>query len=191
MRPKPEAVFLAAGFFALYYAVYVLAALAADGFSVRHRWYFAWETGLPLVPWTAWIYLSLNFMVIPMLWAFPTVKELRPVILTLAAELLLAAALFCLVPLEDGFRDPPAEGGLRLVQAVALRHNYFPSLHVALAWTAVLTIGGWGLALWAALITLSTLTTHQHHLVDIVGGVALALAGYHFIYRRLTRCAER
>lgn len=189
MRPKPEAVFLAAGFFALYYAVYVAAALVADGFTERHRWYLAWEADIPLLPWTAWIYLSLNFMVIPMLWTFPTVERLKPVILTLAAELLLAAVIFCLVPLEDGFHDPPAQGGLLLAQSVALRHNYFPSLHVALAWTGALTIGGPLMLVWASLITLSTLTVHQHHLVDLVGGFALALAGYHFIYRRLTRCA--
>lgn len=181
---------LAAAFFGFYYLVYGAAALLGDGFTTRHRWFFAWEAGLPLVPWTAWIYLSLNFMVVPMLLTFPTVRQLRPVIVTLGAELLLAAGIFCLVPLEDGFDDPPAQGALALAQTVALRHNYFPSLHVALAWTGAFTIGGPLMVVWAALISLSTLTVHQHHLIDVAGGFALAWAGYHFIYRRLS-CAER
>jgi membrane-associated phospholipid phosphatase len=179
---------LAAAFFAVYYLVYGAAALLADRFTERHQWFFNWETQLPLVPWTAWIYLSLNFMVIPMLLVFPTVKQLRPVIVTLAVELLLAAVSFCLVPLEGGFQDPPAQGVLALAETVALRHNYFPSLHVALAWTGAFTIGGPLMVLWATLISLSTLTVHQHHLVDVAGGFALAWAGYRFVYRRLA-CA--
>lgn len=112
-----------------------------------------------------------------MLFTFPTPGLLLPVLATLMVELLVAALVFYLWPLEDGFADPQVQGPLGLARRLALRHNYFPSLHVALAFTGAATMGArWGrgpslvLYVWASLIALSTLTTHQHHLIDVVGG---------------------
>jgi membrane-associated phospholipid phosphatase len=72
-----------------------------------------------------------------------------------------------------------------------LRYNLIPSLHVALS-TATLAAygtcrGAWGrilLAVWGGLIGLSTLLTHQHHVVDVVTGLLLGWAGYQLLYRR-------
>lgn len=76
---------------------------------------------------------------------------------------------------------------------MALRHNYLPSLHVALAFTGAATLSrekpsmSAPLYLWASLIALSTLTTHEHHLADILAGMALAAGTYRWVYLPLSR----
>ncbi len=63
-------------------------------------------------------------------------------------------------------------------------YNCFPSLHVAYSWLAALAAyhvhRGLGLTalLWAVVISLSTLFTKQHYVVDVVAGVAMAYAAY-------------
>ena len=70
--------------------------------------------------------------------------------------------------------------------------NCFPSLHVALAhltWTTYLrgrSPKAFGIGLWALLITVSTITTKQHYVIDVVGGVALAGLSW-TLARRLVR----
>jgi membrane-associated phospholipid phosphatase len=80
--------------------------------------------------------------------------------------------------------DPAAAGAFaplyRALHRVDVATNWFPSLHVALAWLAV---GGYASHGWRAratattgalAITLSTLTTGQHLLVDVAGGLLTA-----------------
>jgi membrane-associated phospholipid phosphatase len=171
-------------FFAIFLAVFAGAAALGDHYPARFHVGFGWEDGIPLWPWTAAIYLSLDLMGIPLLVRFPTVKAIRPVLLALTFELTVASACFLLFPVVDGFHDPPATGLLAFARSMALQHNYFPSLHVALAFTAAGLLDGVWMFVWATLIALSTLTTHQHYLVDVFGGMALAWAGTR-VYRWL------
>lgn len=59
--------------------------------------------------------------------------------------------------------------------------NCFPSLHVALAWVACWLLARRGrlwrtmAPLWWLAISVSTLTTRQHRLIDVGGGIAVAL----------------
>ena len=194
-RPDLGAVAMALGFFLVFYAAYAGAAVLSDDLPHRYRLFFAWEPSIPLWPWTVLVYTSLNWMLIPLLLTFPTSRQLWPVVLTLSFELGVALCIFFLIPLEDGFNDPPLVGpmatALAWAKTAALRHNYFPSLHVTLAFTAASTVASRsstsqsaGLYVWASLIALSTLTTHSHHLIDVVGGILLAWLGYHLVFRR-------
>ena len=59
-------------------------------------------------------------------------------------------------------------------------YNDFPSLHVgvstilAIHWWRVGRRLGWVAAVWAVIVIASTQLIHQHYLVDILGGLALA-----------------
>ncbi|MFN8607317.1 MAG: phosphatase PAP2 family protein [Vulcanimicrobiota bacterium] len=181
---------------ALYWSVYAASARLGDLASARYRLYFEWERGIPLVPAAALVYLSVALMLFPLLRALPTAHQLRPVAVTLICQSLVAALCFWLLPLEDGFpHSGPAAGWdgwvWNLSNDLALRHNYFPSLHVTLAVSAALVLSRargathWPMVWWAAAISLSTLLVHQHHLIDIAGGLLLALAGVRLIYDRL------
>lgn len=197
-RPEPAALGLVACAFAVYWLLYAASARLGDFAATRYHFYFEWERNIPLVPAAALVYLSITFMLIPLLLALPTARQLWPVAVTLVCQGLLASLCFWLLPLEDGF--PPAatvfgwDGWIwQLSNQLALRHNYFPSLHVTLATSAALVLSrqrgriDWLMVLWAAAIAVSTLFVHQHHLADVLGGLLLALAGVHLIYDRLAR----
>ncbi|MCI0362373.1 MAG: dual specificity protein phosphatase family protein [Phycisphaerales bacterium] len=90
------------------------------------------------------------------------------------------------MPLRLGVERPPADGWLGPIfdwfRAMDKPHNLFPSLHIALR-TILAELYArhtrgvlrWMSHIWFSLIGLSTLLTYQHHVIDIVGGFALAL----------------
>jgi membrane-associated phospholipid phosphatase len=97
---------------------------------------------------------------------------------------ILAAVVFFVWPTTGVAQDPMSGGTVGLLwsvlQAVDRPANLFPSLHVANTCTCALALwrerGGWRLVapVWAVAIALSTLTTKQHLLIDLFGGLALA-----------------
>jgi membrane-associated phospholipid phosphatase len=83
--------------------------------------------------------------------------------------------------------------GLRVIYSSDVRYNCLPSLHVAQCLLAALTCGkvhrGVGLAAgaWASFVAISTLFTKQHYVLDVAGGVVLALAAYALFVRSYPR----
>jgi membrane-associated phospholipid phosphatase len=75
-----------------------------------------------------------------------------------------------------------------------LQYNLVPSLHVTLSIVCVAafaarassTAGRAVLWLWGAAIALSTLLTHEHHVLDAVSGWLLAVLGVRCVYRPMT-----
>ena len=64
--------------------------------------------------------------------------------------------------------------------------NCFPSLHVSSVYIAALSFKAenkpklfWMFCIWSTLISLSTLTTKQHYVYDIVAGMALSVVFYY------------
>lgn len=80
----------------------------------------------------------------------------------------------------DGF----AAWGLRFLYDADPPYNCFPSLHVAHSFVSAFAASrvhrllGFIATACASLVALSTLFTKQHYVVDLVGGIALALAAY-------------
>lgn len=194
--PELAALGLAAASFVVFTLLYGVTSEIGHSLYPKYRLYFAWESRIPLIPAAAVAYLSVGLMIVPILRAFPTFSKLWPVAVTLAAQQSVAAAIFLLFPLEGGYgKDPPGTGlwgGIwELSNTMALSHNWFPSLHVALSSTAVLVLWRawgsvpWGMVAWAAAVSLSTLFVHQHHLADIAGGVMLAWASVRLVYDRM------
>jgi len=98
---------------------------------------------------------------------------------------------------------PPQDLGafpelFRFADRLNLTYNLVPSLHVALS---VLCIAAFSARanpagkvlfwIWAVAIALSTLLTHQHHVIDVVAGFALALIAYRFVYLKRFNRVER
>lgn len=147
---------------------------------------FAWERGIPLVPWMSVPYVSLDLFFVAAPFVCGSRAEIRMLGRRLALAILAAGAVFLFWPLRLGFAREPVDGPFGPI-IEALRefdppHNLFPSLHVTLAfilrWTYHRHLGGgwrWAMHAWFALITVSTLLTHQHHVVDVVGGLVLGL----------------
>ena len=189
---------LAVLFGVAFYAMYGGACYITDLHTFRLYWHFEFEPRLPFVPALAPIYLSTQILLGMAPFVLRTREELLPLVKTLLWQTAIASALFIAFPLADGFSRPPSAeiGGFffPLADAINLHNNKFPSLHVALALTTSLvyqSFCGWfgkGVFIaWASAIAVSTWLLHEHHLVDIVAGLSLAISCYHVLFKRLSR----
>ena len=159
--------------------------------------FFPWEHAIPFIPFMILPYLSIDLFFIAAPFLFRNAQELRLFVRRVASAILLAGICFLTVPLRFAFPRPYATGWLGALfdrfRAVDGPYNLFPSLHAALL---VFLIDAYARHLrgpmrvavmfWFVLIALSPLLTHQHHVVDIVGGFALAVGCYFFIGRKIT-----
>ena len=161
-------------------------------------WDLPFESRVPFVPAMAVIYLTIN----PALMLGPLLirrrSELAPLAGVLCLEVLIATACFLLFPQTTSFVRPQVAGWARfpfeLADAMNLRYNQFPSLHVTFAVTAawayaprMRSLGRIAWPLWALGVAASTILIWEHHLVDILGGAVLATMSMTFIYPRLQR----
>ncbi|HJV32722.1 MAG TPA: phosphatase PAP2 family protein, partial [Patescibacteria group bacterium] len=115
-------------------------------------------------------------------------RKFRRFAAVVAGTIAFSAAVFVLWPLTIARPDLGfgsfSDHLLAALYAADRPTNLFPSLHVSLSFLFALAVGDarprlrpWALA-WAALIAVSTLLTRQHYLVDVVGGVIVARAGW-------------
>jgi membrane-associated phospholipid phosphatase len=147
--------------------------------------YFEWERAMPFVPFFIWPYMSIDlfFMAAPFLCR--TERELSIFAKRIAAAIVIAGICFLIFPLRFAFPRPHADGWVGAIfdwfRGMDAPHNLLPSLHVALMLILLdvyirNTRGLIRIAItvWFVLIALSPLLIYQHHLIDIVGGFALA-----------------
>jgi membrane-associated phospholipid phosphatase len=145
-----------------------------------------WELHVPLIP--GFIYPYFSIFVLFLLPPFALrVSALRCLAKQLALATFIAGTLFLLFPTRLGFTSHPTLNQLpalfRLLVDVDLPYNLCPSLHVAYGTLTILAIQPASsrrarllLGLWLALMCASVVLVHQHHLLDILGGIMLALA---------------
>lgn len=177
---------IAVAFFSVYPTLNWITSLRAQ----RWHLYVSAELSIPFVPEFVSVYLSMFvlFLIPPFLLPAARMPALGK---QLIAGTVLGGLVFLLLPAELGFaREIPATPGYAKIYAALFGidrpHNLVPSLHVyfsaaiALACAAVARpLTRTLLLVWLGVIALSTLLTHQHHVVDIVAAFALL-----FIVRR-------
>ena len=175
-------------FFGIYPTTNWLASLRSNHYSL----FVADELSLPFVPEFIWLYLSMYglFLIPPFLLDPAELKRL-------AKELILATGIaglvFLALPARLGFpRTLPADEFYRALFdglfSVDQPFNLVPSLHVVYTTAislAVIPHTGVPirvlLSLWLMLIVSSTVLVHQHHLLDVVTGVLLAVLMHVFM----------
>lgn len=143
----------------------------------------ALDQSIPFLPWTIWVY----FAFFPLIgWTALVVRPDLFLRFVLAATLAAVVAWACVLLFPISFERPDAASiagewhrrVFTFVHAVDPAHISFPSLHVAVTWICTFML--WqrrhrlSLLLLGAAISLSTLATRQHLVVDVAGGVALA-----------------
>lgn len=137
-------------------------------------------------------YMSIDLFFIAAPFLFRDVRELKVFVARVASAIVLAGICFLATPLRFAFSRPHAEGWLGTIfdwfRGVDAPYNLFPSLHAALLLFLIdayarhlrgLTRSA--VMLWFVLIGLSPLLTQQHHVIDILGGLALAALCFFFI----------
>jgi membrane-associated phospholipid phosphatase len=157
------------------------------------RFDFTWpavDFAIPFLPWTLAVYFSYYAMLFAAAWVAPP-RDFLKLMLGMLLTSAVAYASFILLTAHVTRPDPSALPSpfYRYVFSEFYKidspGNSMPSLHVALSMMIGLRLrllkhGNWWL-LWAVLVSLSTLTTRQHVVLDVVAG--MALAGW--VYRRL------
>jgi membrane-associated phospholipid phosphatase len=145
------------------------------------------EMSIPLVPGAVLVYMSIYALFLAGPFIIRERRDFTALILGLALATFVAGIGFLLVPSCAAFA-PPGELGIwaglfRFADRLNLDYNMVPSLHVAFSVACVDTFARYAsragrilLWTWAAAIALSTVLTHQHHLVDVVTGWVLGIS---------------
>jgi membrane-associated phospholipid phosphatase len=183
--PRGKALIASAGLSLLFLIVYgccLWITVRRDDVGV---FYFSWERAIPFVPLMILPYMSIDLFFVAAPFLFSDDRELKVFAARVASAIVLAGICFLLVPLRFAFPRPPAEGWLGAFfdwfRGMDAPYNLFPSLHAALL---LFLIDAYARHLrglvrvavmsWFVLVALSPLLTHQHHVIDIIGGFALA-----------------
>jgi predicted protein tyrosine phosphatase/membrane-associated phospholipid phosphatase len=160
---------------------------------------FAWERDLPFLPVMIVPYMSIDLFFIAAPFLCRTDIELRVFVKRIAMAIIVAGFCFLLFPLRFAFPRPHATGAIGIVfdwfRGLDRPHNLFPSLHITLCTLLAQTYSQHtrglprvALCIWFGLIAASAVLTYQHHVLDVVGG--FALAGYCFYFLRDSEPAE-
>ena len=148
--------------------------------------YASFELALPF--WPIMIVAYLSMFVLFLLPAFQLDEsELWVLVRRLVVASILGGLVFLLLPSEIGFAEHTDAGRWQplydLIYAVDLRANAAPSFHVIYTSTILLALMDVATprlrvlyALWLVVVCASTVLTHRHHLLDVGGGLAIALA---------------
>ena len=154
--------------------------------------FFAWERAIPFVPLAIVPYLSIDLFFVTAPFLCRSERELRVLALRLALAILVAGLCFLLFPLRFAFPRPETSGLLGVLfdqfRSLDAPYNLAPSLHAALGlllfdsyFRRTRGAGRAALLVWFASMAVSPLLTHQHHVIDIATGLALAGGCFYFV----------
>jgi membrane-associated phospholipid phosphatase len=152
--------------------------------SEHYSLYSSRELDIPLLPAMIYPYLSVSLIFLLPLFTLNS-AQLMVLAKRMAGAIVMAGLIFILLPTQLGFERSSVIGSINplfaLVYLLDHPHNLFPSLHVALSSLvlamALAAANAWQrglLIIWWVLLCLSVVFVHQHHLIDIVGGLVLA-----------------
>lgn len=147
------------------------------------------ELSIPLVPGAVLAYMSIYALFAAGPFIIRERREFTALVMALALATLMGGIGFLLIPARAAFAPPgdlgPWSGLFQFADRLNLDHNMVPSLHVALSVACVAAFarcappaGRAALWLWAAVIALSTVLTHQHHVVDVISGWVVGVLSY-------------
>jgi membrane-associated phospholipid phosphatase len=171
--------------------------------TLRVRIHTDAELKIPFVPETVVIYMSIYLLFVAVPFILRSWDELLALAWMLNVTILISGVCYLVLPAQLAF-EPHQGAGMfpgvfRFADRLNLTYNLMPSLHVGLSAGCLAVFAGrsgrsgkvvaW---LWGVAIGLSTLLTHQHHVLDVVTGFLLALLMFRVVYlRQLERKAKK
>jgi membrane-associated phospholipid phosphatase len=153
------------------------------------------DDAIPFLPWTIWLYLPLYYLFfVVAAFAIRTRGVYVRAAISVVIASVVAYAIFFVMPSTYPRPEWASDGTvtsalLRFVRGADLPNNTFPSLHVTMTTAIVLACARESraralvLAAIGVFPTLATLTTKQHWVVDIPGGLVLAALAHLMAFR--------
>lgn len=151
------------------------------------------DRAVPLLPWTLVIYLSDYVFILFVLLQLKRLEDFSSAYYRMIAGIMMSFAVFLIFPTVYPRPVVPAEpvwsDVFSFLHFLDQPTNCFPSLHVSMTLIAAASLPGfrpslrWGGYLWAAAICLSTLTTKQHYVLDVLGGMFVTMASVWLVAR--------
>ena len=188
-----QKILIAAGAMAINAVLYLVPNHVQLG-TPRLLWWTRIDQGTPFLPQTVWIYFSDYALVSSAFLVSEGWDEVKRFVRAYFVLLVIGAIIHFTWPTvfpREAFPvlgDGPSDRALVALRGVDAATSCMPSMHVAGSYLAAFSL--WhrrrslflGYVLWATAIALSTLTTKQHYLVDIISGLSVAavLAGVFF-----------
>lgn len=158
---------------------------------------------VPFVPGTIWVYNSEWLLLLTLYAKAKDIDNLNKFLYSIFTLVAASCLVFLfwptiypreLFPLPAGL-DPLTSGLFELLRRTDTPANCCPSLHVSAVYLSAFLFldekeGLFPLFFaWATAISLSTLTTKQHYVADVVSGLALAVLFYWFFHRKVRYAA--
>ncbi len=145
---------------------------------------FSFEKYIPFIPWTIIPYLTSGFFFVTVFFFCKNNDQLITLFKRLLFIIIVAGIFYFLFPLKFSLLKPDTNNALlqllfQFIKNVDSPYNQAPSLHIAFAfifWTVFRNFKKRRnlFAIWLGFLGLSTLTTYQHHLIDVLTGAILA-----------------
>lgn len=149
---------------------------------------FDFEKYIPFIGWTIIPYMTSGLFFITVFFFCKSLEELKILTKRILFIIIFAGICFVLFPLKYSFPKPIVDQYFLKIPFQFLKtfdspFNQAPSLHIAFTivfWSVFKNIEKWKyfILIWLLAIALSTLTTFQHHLIDVFTGVLLAYLSF-------------
>lgn len=165
---------------------YPVANLLAQQQGISRSVATAWDAHIAFVPWMVLPYMLSGVFFVGSFAVVRSLDALRVLSQRLLLATVLACLVFVLVPLRFSFERPEVTSALwaplyALLGMVDQPYNQLPSLHVAYccifwwAWRPLCATWAtqWALLLTLGLVSVATLFTYQHHVLDVLAGAVL------------------
>lgn len=183
---KTIAFFICALVFGL---LYNFAAWCASTLPFVPSFVFDFERNIPFLPLTIIPYMTSGIFFFLVFFWCSNFQQLKVLTKRMLFVTIIAGVFFILFPLKFSFSKPEISNNILKIPYQFLLEfdspfNQAPSLHIAYAfifWTIIRNFTAkwkYFLGFWLILLGISTLTTYQHHLIDVLTGVVLTLISF-------------
>ncbi|KPA17456.1 Phosphatidic acid phosphatase type 2/haloperoxidase [Candidatus Magnetomorum sp. HK-1] len=155
--------------------------------DLRTPWLRFPNTSIPFLPNSIFLYLSLFPFMIMSIWSAENDWKRSRTFYAMLLATIIACGFFALLPIYAIRMNVSMIGGIvgwlwRMLYSTDTATNLFPSLHAAFAYLSASDLHekegcwSWLAPLWATAILISTLTTRQHNIADLAGGLLLGIS---------------
>lgn len=169
---------------AVFMIVYNYSAWHISTLEKVHSFIFDFEKYIPFIPWTIIPYMTSGLFFCSVFFFCKTKEQLKVLVQRMLFATVVSGICFLLFPLKFSFQKPEVDDSIfrysfQFLTTFDSPFNQAPSLHIAYAfifWTVFRNLKKWRMLLlfWLIALGISTLTTYQHHLIDIITGIILA-----------------